>query len=153
MTSCWPCLSGGAGIARARAARAARAVNVELLRLYWSIGRDILDRQEQSGWGSRVIDRLAVDLRQAFPDIRGFSVRNLHYMRAVAAAWPTEVEFLQTPAAELVLGGMKVGAVVGQTGLQCDFRPQHIDEVIGGCHGRAGVAERAKPGLVASFGQ
>lgn len=86
---------------QASRAQAARAVNVELLRLYWSIGRDILDRQEQSGWGSRVIDRLAVDLRQAFPDIRGFSVRNLHYMRAVAAAWPTEVEFLQTPTAEL----------------------------------------------------
>ncbi|HET9649087.1 MAG TPA: PDDEXK nuclease domain-containing protein, partial [Microlunatus sp.] len=86
---------------QASRARAMRAANVELLRLYWSIGRDILDRQEQSGWGSKVIDRLAVDLRQAFPDIRGFSVRNLHYMRAVAAAWPTEVEFLQTPAAEL----------------------------------------------------
>jgi hypothetical protein len=54
---------------QASRARAVRAANVELLRLYWSIGRDILDRQERSGWGSKVIDRLAFDLRQAFPDI------------------------------------------------------------------------------------
>jgi len=39
--------------------RAARAANSELLQLYWSVGRDVLDRQEQDGWGGRVIDRLA----------------------------------------------------------------------------------------------
>ncbi len=58
--------------------RAARAANSELLALYWSIGRDILDRQEQAGWGSRVIDRLAADLRAEFLDQRGWSRRNLH---------------------------------------------------------------------------
>ncbi len=86
---------------RSTQVRAARAANTELLRLYWSIGRDILDRQEGAGWGGKVIDRLAGDLRDAFPDLRGFSVRNLHYMRAVAAAWPTEQDFLQSPSAEL----------------------------------------------------
>jgi len=86
---------------RSTQVRAARAANTELLRLYWSIGRDILDRQHGSGWGGKVIDRLAGDLRDAFPDLRGFSVRNLHYMRAVAAAWPTEQDFLQSPSAEL----------------------------------------------------
>ncbi len=68
--------------------RAVRAANRELLALYWSIGRDILDRQEQAGWGSRVIDRLATDLRAEFPDQRGWSRSNLHYMRALAAGWP-----------------------------------------------------------------
>ena len=68
--------------------RAARAANTELLQLYWSVGRDILDRQEQAGWGSRIIDRLAQDLRAEFPDQRGWSRSNLHYMRALAAAWP-----------------------------------------------------------------
>ena len=48
--------------------QAARAANSELLALYWSVGRDILDRQEQAGWGSRVIDRLAADLREEFPE-------------------------------------------------------------------------------------
>jgi len=68
--------------------RAARAVTSELLQLYWSVGRDILDRQEQAGWGSRVIDRLATDLRAEFPDQRGWSRCNLHHMRSLAAAWP-----------------------------------------------------------------
>jgi len=68
--------------------RAARAANSELLQLYWSVGRDILDRQVQAGWGGRVIDRLATDLRAEFPDQRGWSRSNLHYMRSLAAAWP-----------------------------------------------------------------
>lgn len=48
----------------------------------------ILERQERAGWGAKVIDRLAADLREAFPDMKGFSPRNLRYMRAFAAAWP-----------------------------------------------------------------
>lgn len=86
---------------RASQVRAARAANTELLRLYWSIGRDILDRQNHAGWGSKVVRRLAGDLRAEFPQVRGFSVRNLHYMRAVAEAWPTEDEFVQNPSAQL----------------------------------------------------
>jgi len=70
--------------------RASLAVNRELVLLYWAIGRDILERQEQKGWGAKVIDRLAADLRRAFPDIKGFSPRNLKYMRAFAQAWPEE---------------------------------------------------------------
>jgi hypothetical protein len=52
---------------RASQVRAARAANSELLALYWSVGRDILDRQEQAGWGSRVIDRLATDCARSSP--------------------------------------------------------------------------------------
>jgi len=80
--------------------RAARAVNSELLTLYWGVGRDILERQERQGWGARVIDRLAHDLREAFPDAKGYSPRNLKYMRAFAAAWPG-VEIVQGPLAQL----------------------------------------------------
>lgn len=68
--------------------RAALAVNRELVGLYWQIGRDILARQAQQGWGAKVIERLAHDLRTAFPDIKGFSRANLMYMRAFADAWP-----------------------------------------------------------------
>lgn len=68
--------------------RAALAVNSELVRLYWQIGHDILKRQAQDGWGSKVVDRLAADLRAEFPDTRGFSSANLRYMRAFAEAWP-----------------------------------------------------------------
>jgi predicted nuclease of restriction endonuclease-like (RecB) superfamily len=67
--------------------RASLAVNQELIMLYWRIGRDILARQAEQGWGARVIDRLSHDLRAAFPEMKGFSSRNLKYMRAFAAAW------------------------------------------------------------------
>src|SRR4051794_20302389 len=70
--------------------RAAVAVNRELVLLYWTIGRDILARQEQQGWGAKVVDRLAADLRREFPGVQGFSPRNLKYMRAFAEAWPDE---------------------------------------------------------------
>ena len=70
--------------------RATQAVNRELVLLYWQIGRDILARQADQGWGAKVIDRLAHDLRTAFPEMKGFSRANLMYMRAFAEAWPDE---------------------------------------------------------------
>lgn len=70
--------------------RAALAVNRELVLLYWQIGRDILARQAEQGWGAKVIERLAHDLRAAFPEMKGFSRANLMYMRAFAGAWPEE---------------------------------------------------------------
>jgi predicted nuclease of restriction endonuclease-like (RecB) superfamily len=78
--------------ARIRSAqqRAAFAVNIEMLRAYWETGRDILDRQERLGWGTKVVERLSHDLRQEFPDLGGFSRANLMYMRAFAEAWPVE---------------------------------------------------------------
>lgn len=74
--------------------RAAQALNLELVMLYWKIGNAILERQELQGWGARVIDRLSQDLRSEFPEIQGFSVRNLKYMRAFASAWP-DSQFVQ----------------------------------------------------------
>jgi predicted nuclease of restriction endonuclease-like (RecB) superfamily len=76
--------------ARVRAAqfRAIRAANREVIHLYWSIGRDILARQEQFGWGAKVIQKAASDLRSEFPDQQGWSPTNLKYMRMLASAWP-----------------------------------------------------------------
>jgi predicted nuclease of restriction endonuclease-like (RecB) superfamily len=68
--------------------RATLAVNAELIELYWRIGREILTRQRQAGWGGRVIERLAHDLRAEFPQMTGLSRSNLHHMRQFAAAWP-----------------------------------------------------------------
>lgn len=70
--------------------RTALAVNSELITLYWQIGREILARQEQVGWGGKVIQRLAKDLRREFPDMKGLSRSNLLYMRKLAAVWPDE---------------------------------------------------------------
>jgi len=70
--------------------KAGLAVNRELVLLYWRIGKEILERQSAQGWGAKVIDQLARDLRAEFPDMRGFSRTNLLYMRAFASAWPEE---------------------------------------------------------------
>lgn len=80
--------------------RATLAVNRELVMLYWQIGCDILARQAELGWGAKVIDRLSHDLRKAFPEMKGFSPRNLKYMRAFAEAWP-DAEFVQEALAQL----------------------------------------------------
>jgi predicted nuclease of restriction endonuclease-like (RecB) superfamily len=87
--------------------RAALAVNQELIRLYWQLGIDILQRQAEQGWGSKVIERLAEDLQQAFPDLKGFSARNIKYMRAFAEAWPITAaspSIVQQPVAQIPWG-------------------------------------------------
>jgi predicted nuclease of restriction endonuclease-like (RecB) superfamily len=60
---------------------ALKAVNTELVGLYWDLGRMIVERQEQAGWGKAVVERLSQDLRREFPGVAGFSVQNLWYMR------------------------------------------------------------------------
>ena len=79
------------------------ASNSAMLMLYWDIGQRILHKQAEQGYGTRVIDRLATDLRDAFPDMKGFSPRNLKYMRAFAAAWP-DAELVQRTVAQLSWG-------------------------------------------------
>ena len=79
--------------------RASLSVNRELVLLYWRIGRDILERQKLHGWGAKVIDKLAIDLRSEFVEMKGFSPRNLKYMRAFAEACPDEL-FVQQVAAQ-----------------------------------------------------
>ncbi|WP_456505275.1 PDDEXK nuclease domain-containing protein [Arthrobacter sp. UYCu723] len=64
------------------------AITRELISTNWTIGRLILDRQDSEGWGAKVIDRLAADLKTTFPGSTGFSPRNLKYMRSFAEAWP-----------------------------------------------------------------
>lgn len=80
--------------------RAVLAVNRELVLLYWQIGCDILTRQQQQGWGAKVIERLAKDLQREFPEMKGFSSRNLKYMRAFAEAYPDE-QTVQQAAAQI----------------------------------------------------
>lgn len=80
--------------------RASLAVNSEMILLYWRVGRCILERQHEQGWGSKVIDRLSADLRAAFPDVAGYSTRNLKYMRAFAQAYP-RAEIVQGVLAQI----------------------------------------------------
>jgi len=68
--------------------RVVMAANSAMVLLYWDIGKMILDRQEREGWGARVIERLGEDLREGYPDMKGFSTRNLLFMRSFAEACP-----------------------------------------------------------------
>lgn len=83
--------------------RAGLAINREMVLLYWQIGRDILANQRREGWGAKVVDRLSRDLSRAFPEMKGFSPRNLKYMRAFAEAYPDE-PFVQQAVALIPWG-------------------------------------------------
>ncbi len=74
--------------------------NSSTICLYWNIGKAILQKQEEEGWGAKVIDRMAKDLKDAFPDMSGFSPRNIKYMRKFAECWP-DFEIVQQVVAQI----------------------------------------------------
>lgn len=88
---------------RSAQVRAALTVNRELVLLYWQIGQEILARQNEEGWGTGVINQLSKDLQSAFPEMKGFSARNLGYMKVFAATYSDD-EFLQQVVAKLPWG-------------------------------------------------
>ena len=74
--------------------------NSSMICLYWNIGRAILKKQEEEGWGAKIIDRIAKDLKDAFPEMSGFSPRNIKYMRKFAESWP-DFEIVQRVVAQI----------------------------------------------------
>ncbi len=74
--------------------------NSSMIRLYWNIGRAILKKQEEEGWGAKVIERMAKDLKETFPEMSGFSPRNIKYMRKFAQCW-LDYEIVQQVAAQI----------------------------------------------------
>ena len=74
--------------------------NAALVVMYWDIGSAILVKQKNEGWGSKVIDRMSHDLKEEFPDMNGFSSRNLKYMRAFAESWQKK-EIVQAVLAQI----------------------------------------------------
>ncbi len=85
-------------------ARAALSVSRELVGLYWHVGGTIVRRQGVAEWGDAVVERLAHDLRRAFPKLEGFSVRNIWRMRAFFLAWSGASRKLPQPVAEIPWG-------------------------------------------------
>jgi hypothetical protein len=67
--------------------KGAIAVNRELIKLYWEIGKDIFEKQEKEGWGTHVLERVAKDLQNDFPGVEGFSIRNIFRMKAFYNAY------------------------------------------------------------------
>lgn len=82
---------------------AALHVNADLLQLYWNIGNDIVLKQKEQGWGAQVISQLSKDLSARFPDGKGYSERNLGYMKRFAITYP-DFPILQVPLAKLANG-------------------------------------------------
>ena len=89
------------GRIQAAQTRAVLAVNGELVRLYWDIGRIIADRQRREGWGAAVIPRLALKLKNELPDLKGFSERNIKRMLAFHRDYPDPIAMGQQPVAQL----------------------------------------------------
>ncbi|MGA2261323.1 MAG: PDDEXK nuclease domain-containing protein [Acidobacteriota bacterium] len=82
---------------------AARAVNRDLVLLYWDIGRGIVEKQQTAGWGEAVVERLAADLRAEFPDMRGLSANNLWLMRQLYSEY-SDAGFLEQLVQEIKKG-------------------------------------------------
>ena len=74
--------------------------NSSMICLYWNIGKSILKKQGEEGWGAKIIDRMAKDLKDAFPEMSGFSPRNIKYMRKFAESWP-DFEIVQRVVAQI----------------------------------------------------
>jgi predicted nuclease of restriction endonuclease-like (RecB) superfamily len=83
---------------------AARAVNRDLILLYWDIGRGIVEKQQTAGWGQSVVERLSADLHAEFPDMRGLSANNLWLMRQLYSEY-SDAEFLEQLVQEMKKGG------------------------------------------------
>jgi predicted nuclease of restriction endonuclease-like (RecB) superfamily len=80
--------------------KAALSVNTEMILLYWEIGKSILQKQQEKGWGAKIIDNLSHDLNSSFPEMKGFSPRNLKYMRKFAEIYPDK-QFVQQLVAQI----------------------------------------------------
>jgi len=93
--------------------RAALTVNNELLKIYWEIGDIISSQEKDAGWGNKVIDKLATDLKIEFPGMKGLSPRNLRYMRDFSIAYPSFL-VLQQPAANIQNGDIQYNTILQQ---------------------------------------
>ena len=89
---------------RSAQVKAALSVNRELIELYWGIGKSIVARQHNEGWGKSVVEKLSQDIRKEFSGITGFSPQNLWYMRAFYTAWTDEVQNLPQAVGEIPWG-------------------------------------------------
>lgn len=121
--------------------QAGRAVNRELVMLYWDIGRGIVEKQQTAGWGEAVVERLAADLRAEFPDMRGFSGRTLRDTKRFYLAysdeslWPQVVAKLKT--AEVVSDSREIwpqAVAKLRSGMASEFLQQLVAEIPWGHH-------------------
>ena len=83
--------------------RAALAANSELIKFYWELGTDLIEKQKNHQWGSHFLEQFSHDMRQEFPEMQGFSKRNLEHMRRFALLYP-KIEFAKQAVSQLPWG-------------------------------------------------
>ncbi len=71
--------------------KASRSVNTEVIHFYWQLGLDIIEKQKNSTWGDKFLEQVAIDLQKEFVGSKGFSVRNLKFMRQLAGLYPEQI--------------------------------------------------------------
>lgn len=84
--------------------KAAISVNTQLIELYWDLAKDIVNKQQEANWGDNVLEQLSTDLKLSFPDINGFSRRNLYAIRQWYLFYSTVSEFVPQPVAQIPWG-------------------------------------------------
>ncbi|WP_217518767.1 PDDEXK nuclease domain-containing protein [Vibrio metschnikovii] len=131
--------------------KASLAVNAELVALYWSIGHQIAFKQQDQGWGTKVVEQLAQDLKQAFPAMKGFSRSNLMSMRAFALAWP---DFESNPIVQQAVGQIPWGhnVLLMQKLEEKKQRLWYAAEVVKNGWSRAVLAHQVESGLLKRTG-
>ena len=106
--------------------RVSLSANAQLLSLYWEIGKTIAVMESEQGWGAKTIEKLSIDLKTSFPEMKGLSPRNLRYMRDFSNTYPqftllaTSVEFLQQPAAITQSTDKQTDIILQQTAAKLD---------------------------------
>lgn len=113
--------------------KAAVKVNQELLKFYWELGADIVEKQEKTDWGSKFLNQLSDDLQSEFPEVKGFSLTNIKYIRQWYLFYNQQVEIGQQlvgqfqeelvyPLMEDIIVQQVVAQLLGQTVFQCTSR-------------------------------
>ncbi len=106
--------------------RVSLTANAQLLSLYWEIGKTIAVMESKQGWGAKTIEKLSIDLKMDFPEMKGLSSRNLRYMRDFSNAYPqftlssSSVELLQQPAAKTQKTDKQTGIILQQPAAKLD---------------------------------
>lgn len=84
--------------------KAALSANKEIIELYWEIGKELYEKQENQGWGNSIVDNLEKDLISEFPDLKGFSRRNLFYMKGFYSFYKSDFLKVQQLVAQIPWG-------------------------------------------------
>ena len=132
------------GRIRSAQIKAALSVNRELIGLYWSIGRDIVQRQRREGWGAKVIDGLAADLRLEFPEMSGLSRTNVYRMRAFYLAYEPEGEIVPQPVGQLAEKGDSTKSRLARQAA-ASIVPQPVGQLVRGSRPSLSTAIPAQP--------